>query len=91
MMESQPSEAPEMPEVHAAPDTEAVPPTRAHSIARWAFVLVMGLAVCITGITVRVIQLKMSPDPRLVAAMQDPNGRLAQQRQVWDGLPPGVG
>ena len=89
MMESQPSEAPEMPEVHAAPDTEAVPPTRAHSIARWAFVLVMGLAVCITGITVRVIQLKMSPDPRLVAAMQDPNGRLAQQRQVWDGLPRG--
>ena len=86
MMESQQSEAPEVPD---APDTAAASTTRAHSIARWAFVLVMGLAVGIAAVTLRVMQLKLSPDPRLVAAMQDENGRLAQQRQVWDGLPRG--
>ena len=86
MMESQQSEAPEVPD---APDTAAESTTRAHSIARWAFVLVMGLAVGIAAVTLRVMQLKLSPDPRLVAAMQDENGRLAQQRQVWDGLPRG--
>lgn len=83
MSEMQPSEAP------AAPDHEPVSTTRARSIARWACVLVSGLAVCVAGITIRVLQLKVNPDPRLVAAMQDENGRLAQQRQVWDGLPRG--
>jgi|GEM_PF-1085272 len=89
MMDFQESEAPKPPEVHAAPDAQTVRTTRAHSIARWAFVLVMGLSVGFAAITVRVMQLKLNPDPRLVAAMQDESGRLAQQRQVWDGLPRG--
>lgn len=64
-------------------------PTRARSISRWACGLVSVVAVGIAGITFRVVQLKTAPDPNLVAAMEMPGGRLAQERQVWDGLPRG--
>jgi len=64
-------------------------PTRARSITRWACVLVSGVAVGIAAITIRVVQLKVNPDPRLVDAMQDEAGKLAQQRSVADALPRG--
>jgi len=63
--------------------------TRARSISRWACVLVSGLAIAITAITVRVVQLKVDPGPRLLSAMQEESGKLAQQRSVADALPRG--
>lgn len=69
--------------------TSTAADTRARSISRWACGLVSVVAVGIAGITFRVVQLKTSPDPRLAAAMEMPGGRLAQERQVWDGLPRG--
>ena len=65
------------------------PNARARSISRWACVLVAGVAVGITGITVRVVQLKTDPSEQLLASMADANGKLAQQRAVSDALPRG--
>lgn len=63
--------------------------TRARSISRWACVLVSGVAIAIAAITIRVVQLKVSPGPKLLSAMQEENGKLAQQRSVADALPRG--
>ncbi len=68
---------------------DSQPATRAQSISRWACILVSATAVGIAGITFRVVQLKTNPGPKLIASMQDANGKLAQQISVSDPLPRG--
>lgn len=68
---------------------DSQPATRAQSISRWACILVSATAVGISGITFRVVQLKTNPGPKLIASMQDANGKLAQQISVSDPLPRG--
>ncbi|MBL9147671.1 MAG: penicillin-binding protein 2 [Phycisphaerae bacterium] len=63
---------------------------RSRRIRIWSTVLLLGVSLAIVATTARVVQLKTDPDPRLVRAMEHPDGTPMQYLRRTEPMPRGV-